>query len=231
MNKNYKWITLIVIVFPITWSLSWNHRAQRAGEQTTEDNIYVEQDIPEEWETLFDGKTLSGWQVVPFAGGGKAYVKNGSLVLPRTPGGSMTAVCWIGDPIPVNNYVVQYEAKRVEGSDIFASLTFPYDDTFASLIIGGWYGTVNGLSSIDGYDASENETTRYFSLNNDQWYPVELRVTTDSIRATVGKDKVVDLATAGKYIHLRDETLATGFTLWSFRSTGEIRNLRIKKLD
>ena len=32
------------------------------------------------------------------------------------------------------------------------------------LIVGGWGGTVVGLSSIDGMDASENETTITESL-------------------------------------------------------------------
>jgi hypothetical protein len=59
---------------------------------------------------------------------------------------------------------------------------------------------------------------------------VQLRVTTDSIRAVVGTEQVVNLATAGKDIHLREARLDTGFTLWTYLSTGEIRNLRIKKL-
>jgi hypothetical protein len=56
-----------------------------------------------------------------------------------------------------------------------------------------------------------------------------LRVTADSIRAFVGPEQIVNLATAGKEIHLRSESLATGFTLWTYLTTGEIRNLRIKK--
>ena len=230
MNKKYKIITLIVTVLVLISALPGDSRAQEQHEPSIREGLSAVQDVPEGWESLFDGKTLTGWKIVPYSGGGEAYVKGGSLILPNVSGGLMTAVCWIGDSLPENNYVIYYEARRVTGTDIFAALTFPYGDTFASLIFGGWYGTVNGLSSIDGYDASENETTQYFSYNNDQWYPVQLHVTTDSIRAMVGTEKVVDLATKGKYIHLRDETLATGFTLWSYRSTGEIRNLRIKKL-
>jgi hypothetical protein len=90
---------------------------------------------------------------------------------------------------------------------------------------------VNGLSSIDGLDAMENETCQLFSWENNRWYPVQLRVTTDSIRATVGREIIVNLATAGKDIHLRADYLDTGFTFWTYLSTGEIRNIRIRKIE
>jgi len=210
--------------------MSWNCRAQGQGEQTGANALGIEQEVSDEWLSLFDGKTLTGWKILQYGGNGKPTVKNGSMILPRATEGTMTGVCWVGYPLPDINYIVTYEARRVAGGDIFAALTFPYGDTAASLIFGGWHGIVNGLSSINGYDASENETTQYFSYNNDYWYTVVLRVTTDSIRATVGKEKVVDIATAGKDIHVRDASLDTGFTLWNYCSTGEIRNLRIKKI-
>ena len=178
-----------------------------------------------------DGKTLNGWEIVYYGGEGEPYVKNGILTLPMAISGTSTGVEWIGDPLPVNNYAIYYEARRVEGNDIFGGLTFPYGETFATLIISGWGGIVSGLSSIDGYDASENETTKHVYFRDNQWYPVYLRVTSDSIRAVVDTVKVVDLATAGKRIHLRGGTNASSFTLTSYRSTGEIRNLRIKRLQ
>ena len=189
------------------------------------------QPVSDEWKSLFDGKTLAGWKIVRYGGEGEPYVQDGALVLPMATTGLMTGVCWVGDSLPVNNYVVYYEARLIAGNDIFAALTFPYKDTYASLIFGGWGGIVNGLSSVNGYDASENETTQHFSYREKQWYPVQLRVTTDSIRAFVGSQQVVDLATSGKKIHLRNESLATGFTLWTYLTTGEIRNLRIKRIS
>ena len=118
----------------------------------------------------------------------------------------------------------------MEGNDIFAGLSFPYGDTYASLILGGWSGIVNGLSSIDNRDASENETTKHFTLDNQRWYKVELYVTTDSIKALVDSEKVFDVATTGKRIHLRPGSFADGLTFWSYLSTGEIRDVRVKEL-
>ena len=202
------------------------------GEEVVEDALSnTLQDNPEGWLSLFDGKTLTNWKILQYGGNGTPSVKNGSLVLPRPTDGIMTGLCWVGDALPINNYEVYYEARRVAGSDIFAGFTFLYDDTSASIIFGGWGGVVNGLSCIDGYDASENETCQRFSWSNDRWYPVQLRVTPDSIRASVGLDIIVDIATAGKDIHLRADYLDTGFTLWTYNSTGEIRNIRIRKIE
>ena len=189
------------------------------------------QDDPEGWQSLFDGKTLTNWKILRYGGNGEPSVRNGALVLPRPTDGVMTGVCWVGESLPVNNYEVYYEARRVVGTDIFAGFTFLYDDTAASIVFGGWGGVVNGLSSIDGYDASENETCQRFSLSNDRWYPVQLRITPDSIRASVGLDIIVDIATTGKDIHLRADYLDTGFTLWTYNTTGEIRNIRIRKIE
>ncbi|MDR2233829.1 MAG: DUF1080 domain-containing protein [Tannerella sp.] len=184
-----------------------------------------------EWQSLFDGKTLTGWETVRYGGDGKPSVRRGAMVIPRATTGTMTGLRWVGDPLPVNNYEVYYEARRVAGSDIFGALTFPYGDTSASLIFAGWGGVVNGLSSIGGLDASENETCQRFSYDDNVWYEVKLRVTTDSIRASVGGDTIVKIATAGKDIHLRADYLDTGFTLWTYNSTGEIRNLRISRIE
>jgi hypothetical protein len=219
-----------IIAFAVIGMVSLNSKSHIQYEHTDEEDIPAAEVVSEEWESLFDGETLDGWEIVRYFGAGIPYVKDGSLILPAAVDGLMTGVRWIGGALPVNNYIIFYEARRVEGNDIFAGLTFPYKDTFASLIFGGWGGIVNGLSSIDGYDASENETTQHFSQRNNEWYQVQLHVTSDSIRAFVGAEKVVDLATAKKDIHLRDDILNTGLTLWTYVSTGEIRDLRIKKL-
>ncbi|MDR0794964.1 MAG: DUF1080 domain-containing protein [Tannerella sp.] len=124
----------IAIVFMLGFvSMSNNSRVQRrlaAGG----DSDRVMQDHPEGWQSLFNGKTLDNWKVLRYGGNGNPSVRNGSMVIPRPTEGVMTGVCWAGDPLPVNNYEVFYEARRVAGSDIFAGLTFPYGDIIYSNI-------------------------------------------------------------------------------------------------
>ena len=234
-------IILVVTVFVVILQISCSSRTQERhnagaadptaeGNRSVTDDSSVEQIVPDGWEPLMDGTTLAGWQIVRYGGEGEPYVSKGSLFLPMAVNGLMTGVCWAGDPFPANNYVIYYEARRMEGNDIFAGLSFPYGDTFATLVVGGWGGSVCGLSSIDGNDASENETTKHIYFKDKQWYSVQLRVTTDSIRAVIDTIQVVDIATAGKRIHLRNGTSVSGLTLSSYLTTGEIRNLRIKRL-
>jgi len=224
-------IFLIFIIIIFVTILSGNMPLRKGEVKDISHLPLTFQDIPEGWQSLFDGKTLDNWKILRYGGNGEPSVRNGVLIIPKPTDGVMTGVCWVGDPLPVNNYEVYYEARRVAGSDIFAGFTFIYDDTAASIVFGGWGGVVNGLSSINGYDASENETCQRFSWSNDRWYPVLLRVTPDSIRASVGLDIIVDIATAGKDIHLRADYLDTGFTLWTYNTTGEIRNIRIRTIE
>jgi len=225
-----KYITLIIKMFVVIFVIFPMNSLRGQRNYSVAEDMPAEQVVSDEWKYLFDGETLSGWEAVRYTGAGEPHVRDGILVIPTANMGVMTGVRWVGDSIPANNYVIYYEARRVQGNDIFAGLTFPYKDSYASLILGGWRNVVNGISSIDGYDASENETYQRFSLVNNQWYQVQLRVTTDSIRAYIGKDEFVNLATTGKILHLRDDILDTGLTLWTYLSTGEIRNMRIKRL-
>ena len=224
------YITLIVIAFLMTWAVSCSSRPQEQHKQLDIEDLPFEQVVPDGWESLMDGKTLTGWEIVRSGGEGEPYVDKGKLVLPMAVNGLSTGLRWVGDSLPVNNYAVYYEARRMAGNDIFCGLSFPYGNTFATLIVGGWGGSVCGLSSIDGDDASENETTKHIYFKDNQWYPVLLRVTSDSIRAIIDTVQVVDIATAGKRIHLRGGTSVSGLTLCSYLTTGEIRNLRIKRL-
>ena len=201
------------------------------GEQAEEKPLFV-QDVPDGWEALMDGNTLDGWEIVRSGGEGEPFVRDGILNLPMAPFGNSTALRLENmDLFPAINYAIYYEARRVEGNDIFAGVTFPYGDSYATLIVGGWAGATCGLSSIDGKDASENETTTSIHFRDNEWYPVYLRVTNDSIRAIIDTVTVVNIATAGKRIHLRSGATGQGLTFSTFRTGGQIRNLRMKKLD
>src|SRR3954466_1522750 len=89
---------------------------------------------------LFDGKTLNNWQAADFEGAGDPRVEDGQLILPF--GERLTGVRWTGPDLPRMNYEIAFDAKRTDGSDFFCGLTFPYNESYASLIIGGWGGAL-----------------------------------------------------------------------------------------
>lgn len=190
------------------------------------------------WRPLFDGKTLAGWTVSNFPAHGEVRVEDGAIVLGM--GEACTGVTWTGGPpsagpkrgdLPRVGYEIALEAQRAEGSDFFCGLTFPVGDSHASFIVGGWGGPVVGISCIDGYDASDNETTRIRHFTRGRWYRFRVRVTAQKIEAWIDDEQVVDVSTEGRRISTRadiDECLPLGVASW--RTTAWVRNVRMRKL-
>ena len=179
------------------------------------------------WEPLFDGKTLKGWKESNFAGRGEVTVKDGQLIMEM---GVMTGITRT-NPVTRMNYEISVEAMRVDGGDFFCGLTFPVDTNECSLVVGGWGGGVVGLSSLDGNDASSNETTQYINLQKGKWYLVQIRVTPGRIQAWLDGDSLLDVNTKGKVISIRsemDESVPLGVATWA--TTGALRNFKIRKL-
>jgi hypothetical protein len=177
---------------------------------------------------LFDGKTLAGWRISDFAGSGPVRVEDGSLILEM---GTMTGVTYT-NPVPTMNYEISVDAMRVDGNDFFCGLTFPVGNDPCSLIVGGWGGGVVGLSSLDGQDASSNETTQYMNFEKERWYKVRLRVVPNKIQAWVDDERIIDVDTTDRKISVRlevEESRPLGFATWS--TTAALRNIRLRKLN
>ncbi len=181
------------------------------------------------WQSLFDGKTLQGWKETPFTGSGKASAENGHIVLDI--GKPMTGVT-LTKAFPRSNYEVRFEAARLQGGDFFASLTFPVGDSFATLVTGGWGGDIVGISSIDGWDASDNETRSYFTFENGRWYAIHLEVTEDRIRAWIDNQPVTNVEIRGRNIGLRHGEIkfSAPFGFASYGTKGAVRKVEYRLL-
>lgn len=180
-----------------------------------------------QWQSLFDGKTLKGWKSADFAGRGDVRVDNGFIILEQ---GVMTGVTWTND-LPRMNYEIALDAMRVDGSDFFCGLTFPVGDDPCSFIVGGWGGGVVGLSSLDGEDAANNETTKVEEFKKGRWYAVRVRVAPARIQAWIDEEKFVDVVTTDRRISIRPEVeLSRPLGIASYSTTAALRNIRIRKL-
>jgi hypothetical protein len=180
-------------------------------------------------ESLFDGKTLANWTPTKFVGAAPVKVENGQIVLEA--GADLTGITWAGPELPTTNYELSLQAMRVQGRDFFAGVTFPVADSFCSLILGGWGGQVIGLSSINGMDASENDTSQSIEFESGRWYDVRIRVTPAKIEAWLDNRQIIDLALEEKEISTRlevERSKPLGIASW--RTKAALRGIKLRRL-
>lgn len=180
-------------------------------------------------ESLFDGKSLQGWKETPFSQRGAVRVENGAIVL--VAGSPFTGVTWTG-AFPRSNYEIRFEASRIKGGDFFAALTFPVGESFCTFVTGGWGGDIVGLSSIDGWDASDNETRSYFTFETGKWYAFRVQVTDARIQVWIDDKPAVNVEIAGRSIALRygEIKLSAPLGFASYGTTGGVRKIEYRLL-
>lgn len=183
----------------------------------------------QDWKSLFNGKTLEGWKETNFAGKGEARVKDGAIEIDM--GLALSGVNYTKQP-PKINYEITLEAMKRDGGDFFCGLTIPYKEEHFTFICGGWGGGVIGISSINGMDASENETTEYKKFEKNQWYRISLRVLDDRIQAWIDGKLFVDVSTVDVTVNMRigeiEESIPLGVATWMTSSA--IRDIRVREI-
>jgi hypothetical protein len=178
---------------------------------------------------LFDGKSLSGWKKTDFINSGEIKVKDGMIVI--SPGRAMSGITSTRSDLLTSNYELRYEAMRLEGRDFFAAATFPVGKSYITLVNGGWGGGVTGLSSLDGMDASENETTHSIRYQDKTWYRFRVRVTEKMIRCWIDDKEIIAVNHQNRRVGTRIESRRNqplGFATWE--SSGALRRIEIRPL-
>jgi hypothetical protein len=212
------------VVILIIAAALWNCRGG-SGELNT---VKVDEAVNSDSTLMFDGKSLDGWEITNFGPQGPVYVSVDKIILGM--GDGCTGITWKGD-FPVNNYKVSLETMRMQGNDFFCGITFPVDKEACTLIVGGWGGTVVGLSSINKQDASENETTTLQKFEKEKWYRICLVVKNDTIKATIDDRVVVDFVKGNKELSIRPEVqLSKPFGIASWNTTAALKNIRLERI-
>jgi len=176
-------------------------------------------------KVLFDGVSLKNWQVIDFEGHGNISITDSCIIIGK--GELISGIRWTED-FPKTNYEINLEAKRIAGSDFFCGMTFPVKDSFLTLVLGGWGGSMVGLSCIDGYDAANNMTGTLFHFASGWWYAIRLKVTEKKIEAWIEDEKIIDFTIENSRLSLREEVESSvPFGITTYKTTGALRKIML----
>lgn len=185
-----------------------------------------------EWKLLSD-EFASAWKASGMPEEGQVLLQDGEIAL--HPGQPMTGVrfdAWQSAGLPLSRYAIEYEAMRVEGNDFFGTVTFPVNDAHVSLVVGGWGGTLVGISMIDDMDASENNTRGNARFEKHRWHKVRIEVRDDDLRAWIDDKLFVNTSIKGRKLGLRtgDIEKCAPFGFASYATHSRIRGVLIRRL-
>jgi hypothetical protein len=199
------------------------HAALNTAPTRATNNTIITKEI-----SLFDGKSLEGWQVTGFGGHGEVQVDNGLLKIGM--GAELSGVHWTNGGLPNVNYEIALDVMKTDGGDFFCGLTFPVKDSFCSLILGGWGGGVVGLSSLDGMDASENDTSKNMYFEKNRWFHVRVRVLEKQIQTWIDEQKVIDVDTTDRKVGLRAGSIemSAPLGLATYQTDAAYRNIVLR---
>ncbi len=187
----------------------------------------VHDDLPNQSSklNLLEEPQLSFWVPAKFGGQGDTSVTSDKIELGF--GYNMTGVVFTGD-MPTDNFQLTYEARRISGSDFFGTLTFPVGESHCSLVLGGWGGATVGLSSLDGEDASQNETRKIIGFDTEQWYAIKIEVDYPVIRCWIDDQLTIDIDVTGRQVSVRgDVQVCVPLGFCSFETEAEIRHVHL----
>jgi len=180
------------------------------------------------WKEL-DIRPDGSWVQSRFGGDGKMEIADGVISLGF--GDPLTGVRWEGD-FPRQQYEISLEARRTSGFDFFCGLTVPVGKERCSLILGGWGGSLVGLSSIGGEDAAHNETMLIREFEQNRWYQVRMRVTEKRLRVWLDTEEIIDFERDDRPLDIRAEMeQSTPVGVAAFQCESQIRNVRYRKIE
>ena len=216
---------IILISIPATFADEANPRIKwvRKIFSGKRNQSQTEQSTANSWKSL-----QGAWEVSQFGGDGPVEISDSLISFGF--GDPMTGIRWEGE-VQKDNYEFELEARRTDGFDFFCGVTFPISESHASFILGGWGGGIIGISSIDGRDASENETTNFRNFDNERWYKVRVRVDEYQVQCWIDDKLACDVPRAGKEFDIRyemDQCVPLGIA--NFQCKSELRNLRYRSL-
>ncbi len=185
------------------------------------------------WE-LFAEPFIDQWKEAAMPKtGGTAREAEGFVLKAGQPMTGIVFADWSKQGLPLTDYAISYEAMRTSGHDFFGALTFPVGspERCVTFVLGGWGGSQVGISSIDGFDASENETGSSQHLENDRWYRVRIEVSNRWLKVLLNDRPIINTNITSRTLTLRagEVVNCVPFGFATYRTEGKLRNCVIEK--
>ena len=184
---------------------------------------------------MTDKKEHAQWDFTAFSGGVIHELSNHVLTIRQ--GEPISVVRYIGLPpeqLPVMDYEIAWEARRVQGHDFFSAITFPVGslETCLTAVIGGWGGCLVGFSNIDELDASENPYSTEREFVNGRWYHFRLEVREDRVSLWIDGQLATQAPVAGRKISLRpgDVEFSAPLGFATYFTEAEIKHVVMRHL-
>jgi hypothetical protein len=186
------------------------------------------------WD-LFAAPLVEHWREAKIeSSGGMTRETDGFTLKEGAPMTGNVLPTWTEDGLPLTDYAINYEATRLNGHDFFGSVTFPVGkaDRCVTFVLGGWGGSQVGISSIDGYDASENTTGSSQHFEDNRWYRVRIEVTDRFLKVLLDGRLIINTNITGRSLSLRggDIHQCVPFGFATYGTTGRVRGCVIEKL-
>ena len=94
----------------------------------------------------------------------------------------------------------------------------------------GW--VLIGISSLDDFDASENETGDAYIFEDNQWYDVRLEVTDSEFTVWIDGKSVIDCEVEGRSgLRPGEIEMSVPLGICTFATTGVFKSIILKKFD
>lgn len=219
----------LLLVCGLTFGCQKTESAHQETNEGHKQQVTDEQPQEPEWTELLDKEHLPNWKKINFGGAENQTVEPNRISVEM--GYPLTGLHYPDAELPTSNYELELDVRKEQGTDFFCCLTFPVGDSHCSFVVGGWGGTVTGISCIDQRDASDNPTTTVHKYNVGQWYHIRIKVTDDKVECWIDDEQVVDLTLGDLELSLRIEVEPCApLGLCSFETAATWKGIRIRKL-
>lgn len=179
---------------------------KHVGPPTAPPGKTVEPPMPAgDWVSLFDGKSLDGWQKVWRFHMPRKYGSGKSGEATLAPA-KQCVILELGDPIsgihcktkmPTTNYEVELEAASADGEKPAFRVVFPLGGTHCTLAVTGGEVSHVGLELVDSKSMADNGTAASVDLDPAKWHRLRLRVTDAKVVAWMNGQQVVEQSREG----------------------------------